>query len=161
MTNLTNNPSWQVNDEHQPQAFHFKVVFSDASGTTDLIFEEVSGLNKEIITDDIEETGGDGFAHRIPKSLTHPTLLIKRGIAPVNSPLVLWCKSILNSVPNGPICCMPIMVYLMDEQQKPIRGWEFTNAYPIKWLVESFEPSKNEVSIETIEFEYQTSSRIF
>jgi phage tail-like protein len=160
MVSLPGVPSWLVSDEYQPSAFYFKVVFSAAMGITDTSFKEVSGISKEIVTEDITEGGENGFVHKLPKSVTHPRLVMKRGIAPMNSPLVLWCKSIIDGEFNVPVYSMPIMVYLMNEMQLPIRAWAFTNAYPVKWIVDSFESMKNEVAIETIEFEYQTSSRI-
>ena len=153
-------PSWLSSDEYQPSAFYFKVVFSLTMGLTDTSFKEVSGIGKEIITEEITEGGENGFVHIVPKSVKHTKLVMKRGIAPINSPLVLWCKSVLDGELNKPICTMPILVYLMDENQMPVRGWAFTNAYPVKWDIESFGSLKNEVAIESIHFEYRSSSRI-
>lgn len=153
-------PSWLSSDGYQPSAFYFKVVFSATMGLSDTSFKEVSGISKEIVTEDITEGGENGFVHKLPKAVKHPRLVMKRGIAPITSPLVIWCKSILDGELNVPICSMPIMVYLMNEHKLPIRGWMFTNAYPVKWDVDGFGSMKNEVAIETIEFEYQTSSRI-
>jgi len=160
MVAIPSIPSWLIPDEYQPSAFYFKVVFSAAMGVTDTSFKEVSGISKEIVTEDVEEGGENGFVHKLPKAVTHPRLVMKRGIAPITSPLVIWCKSIMDGELNVPICSMPIIVYLMNEMQMPIRGWAFTNAYPVKWDVESFESMKNEVAIESIEFEYHSSSRI-
>jgi phage tail-like protein len=160
MVSLPNAPSWLVSDEYQPSAFYFKVVFPAASGITDTSFKEVSGISKEIITEDIEEGGENGFVYKLPKGVKHEKLILKRGIASMNSPLFVWCKSIIDGEFNVPFCCFSIIVYLMDEQKLPIRAWEFTNAFPVKWSVDNFESMKNEVAIETIEFEYQNSSRI-
>ena len=151
---------WLSSDEYPPSAFYFKVVFSATRGSTDTSFKEVSGISKEIITEEITEGGENGFVHKLPTAVKHPRLVMKRGIAPLSSPLVLWCKSVMEGEFNTPISCMPIMVYLMNENKIPIRGWMFNNAYPVKWDVESFGSTKNEVAIESIEFEYQTSSRI-
>lgn len=160
MVSIPGIPSWLSSDEYQPSAFYFKVVFSATLGLTDTSFKEVSGISKEIITEDVAEGGENGFVHKLPKAVKHPRLVLKRGIAPITSPLVIWCKSIMDGELNMPICSMPIMVYLMNENKIPIRGWAFTNAYPVKWDVESFGSLKNEVAIESIEFEYQSSSRI-
>ena len=78
----------------------------------------------------------------------------------MDSPLVKWCKSIMDTTDFDSFCCMPISVYLMNEEQSPLRGWSFVNAFPVKWDVESFGSLKNEVAIESIEFEYQFSNRI-
>lgn len=153
-------PSSLRSDGYQPSAFYFKVVFSSTLGQTDTSFKEVSGISKEIITEDIVEGGENAFVHKLPKAVKHPRLVMKRGIAKINSPLVLWCKSILDGELNLPIVTMPLMIYLMDEHKLPIRAWMFTNVFPVKWEVDGFESMKNEVAIETIEFEYQSSQRI-
>lgn len=153
-------PSFHKSDGYQPSAFYFKVIFSATLGLTDTSFKEVSGISKEILTEDIVEGGENGFVHKLPKAVKHPRLVMKRGIAEMNSPLVSWCKSIFDGELNLPIVTMPVMVYLMDEHKMPIRGWMFTNVFPVKWEVESFDSMKNEVAIEVIEFEYQSSQRI-
>jgi phage tail-like protein len=144
----------------QPVAFYFTVKFAAAFGITDTSFKEVSGISKEILTSEFTQGGEPGYVYKIPKGFKYPRLVMKRGIAPLSSPLVVWCKSILDSTNLDSFSCMPIMVYLMDEKQMPIRGWSFINAFPVKWEVESFGSLKNEVAIESIEFEYQHFSRI-
>ncbi|MDR3705691.1 MAG: phage tail protein [Paludibacteraceae bacterium] len=152
--------SWLISNEYQPSAFYFKVVFSASLGITDTSFKEVSGISKEMLTEDVKEGGENGVIHKLPTGFSHPRLVMKRGIAPISSPLVVWCTSIFNGELDVPVCSMPIMVYLMNEEQTPVRGWAFTNAYPVKWDVDSFESLKNEVAIETIEFEYESSYRV-
>ncbi len=144
----------------QPLAFSFTVKFSASAGISDTSFKEVSGISKEIITTEFTQGGEPGYVYKIPKGVKYPRLVMKRGIAPLNSPLVLWCKAVLDSPNFDSFCCMTIMVYLLDENQMPLRGWTFVNAFPVKWEVEGFGSLKNEVAIESIEFEYQYSSRI-
>jgi phage tail-like protein len=58
-----------------------------------------------------------------------------------------------------PIVPTLVSVYLMNEQKVPVRAWTFTDAYPVKWNVEAFNSTKNEVARETIELSYMSSSR--
>ena len=53
-----------------------------------------------------------------------------------------------------------ISVYLLNENAEPIRGWTFANAFPIKWEVEAFNSTKNEVAIEKIVLSYTYANRI-
>lgn len=48
----------------------------------------------------------------------------------------------------------------MNEDKKPIRGWLFNSAFPVKWEFESFNSTKNEVAIEKIVLRYTFSTRI-
>ena len=139
-------------------AFHFKLVFAQKPGE-DTSFKEVSGIGTEINVQEVVEGGENRFVHRLPKGVKHPLLNLKRGIAAINSPLVTWCKSVLEGDFIKPIQTQNISVYLLDQKQKPVRGWEFTNAYPIKWEIDSFNSTKNEVAIETIQLSYNSSTR--
>lgn len=146
--------------DYQPLAFHFTVQLAVSLGTTDTSFKEVSGIGKEIQTTEYAEGGENSFVYKIPTKVTHQKLVLKRGVASIDSPLILWCKSIMETDFLDSICCLPLWVFLLDENQTPVRGWSFVNAFPVKWDVESFGSLKNEVAIESIELDYQYSSRI-
>ena len=129
-------------------------------GMADTSFQEVSGIGSKIDVEEVVEGGENRYVHRLPKSIKHPNLVLKRGIAGITSPLVIWCKSVLEADYILPIMPMPVLVYLMNEHKIPIRVWSFANAYPINWEVESFNSTKNEVAIEKIELSYNYSNRI-
>ncbi|MGD8588099.1 MAG: phage tail protein [Chromatiales bacterium] len=149
-----------VSDGYQPAAFYFKVVFSASAGASDTSFQEVSGIGSEIETEPYSEGGENRYVHQLPKTVKHPKLVLKRGIAKISSPLVIWCRSVFEGDFMSPIEPMPIMVYLMNENKIPIRAWSFTNAYPVNWEVDSFNSTKNEVAIEKIELNYNYSNRV-
>jgi phage tail-like protein len=143
-----------------PRTFYFTVKFSTSMGNSDTSFKEVSGIKKVVSTEEYNEGGENAYVFKLPKKVTYTPLVLKRGIAKLDSPLVKWCKSIMESTVMDSVCCMPLWIYLMDENSHPIRGWSFVNAFPIVWEVETFDSLKNEVAIESITFEYQYSSRI-
>lgn len=146
--------------DYPPSAFYFKVVFSATAGTADTSFQEVSGIGSEIETESYVEGGENRYVHQLPKSVKHPKLVLKRGIAQMTSPLVIWCRSVFEGDFMIPIVPMPMMVYLMNENKIPIRAWSFANAYPVSWEVESFNSTKNEVAIEKLELNYNYSNRM-
>ncbi len=139
-------------------AFHFKVVFPDSPGE-DTSFQEVTGITSEIDTESVVEGGENSFVHTLPKGVKHPNLVLKRGIASTESPLVAWCISVLDGDLSSPIEPRQINVWLMDENSEAIRNWAFANAYPVKWDVGGFNSTKNEVAIETVELSYTYSKR--
>lgn len=145
---------------YPPSAFYFKVVFSATAGMSDTSFQEVSGISSEIETEPYVEGGENRYVHQLPKSVKHPKLVLKRGIAEMDSPLVIWCRSVFEGDFMTPIVPMPMMVYLMNENKIPIRAWTFANAYPVRWEVESFNSTKNEVAIEKLELNYNYSNRM-
>jgi len=147
-------------DDYQPSAFYFKVAFAATAGMSDTSFQEVSGIGSEIETEPYTEGGENRYVHQLPKSVKHPKLVLKRGIAKMTSPLVVWCQTVFEGDFSIPIVPMAIMVYLMDENKVPIRAWSFANAYPVNWEVENFNSTKNEVAIEKIELNYNYSNRV-
>ncbi len=153
-------PSLLKSDEYPPPAFHFKVVFSATAGLSDTAFQEVSGISSEIDTEEYAEGGENRYLHNLPKAVKHPKLVLKRGIAKLSSPLVIWCKSVFEGDFMVPIVPMPILVFLVNEKGMPSRIWSFANAYPVNWEVETFNSTKNEVAIEKIELRYNYSNRM-
>jgi len=147
-------------DGYPPSAFYFKVVLSATLGMADTSFQEVSGISSEVGTEDVFEGGENRYVHKLPKTVTHGNLELKRGIASMTSPLVIWCRSVMEMDFAVPIVPMPIIVYLMNADKIPIRAWTFANAYPVKWEVESFGSTKNEVAIEKIVLSYTYSNRL-
>ena len=146
-------------DDYPPPAFNFKVVFSAASGVFDTSFQEVSGIKATIETETYNELGENNYALQLPKPPTYTNLVLKRGIADLDSPLVKWCRAIFEGNFVKPIEPVPVEVQLMGEDNAPVRSWSFSNAYPVSWEVESFNSTKNEVAIEVIELRYDYMSR--
>lgn len=145
-------------DDYPLPSFYFKVVFSGSMGQSDTSFQEVSGISTEMETEPVVE-GGNQYTRLLPKSLKHSNLVLKRGIAGMDSPLVVWCRDVLETDFTKPISTQQIGVRLMDEQGIPVRSWAFNEAYPVKWNIDGFNSTKNEVAIETIELSYLYSSR--
>ncbi|MBT8339629.1 MAG: phage tail protein [Desulfatitalea sp.] len=134
-------------------AFHFCVTFSEKSDE-DAAFKEVSGIGAQIETESYSEGGENRFVYELPKAVKHPKLVLKRGIAENSSPLVQWCKSVLENGLNEAITPKLIHVMLLDADGQAVRQWSFDDAYPVNWEVESFNATKNEVAIEKIELAY-------
>lgn len=153
-------PSILKPDAYPPPAFYFKVIFSATMGMSDTSFQEVSGIGSKIDTEEIVEGGENRYVHKLPTKVTHPNLVLKRGIAKITSPLIIWCKAVLEGDFMAPIIPMPILVNLMNEKKIPVRIWSFANAYPVNWEVEEFKSTKNEVAIEKIELSYNYSNRV-
>lgn len=149
-----------ADDSYPPSAFYFKVVFGKTLGLFDTSFQEVSGIKATIETETYTELGENGSVHHLPKTPSYDNLLLKRGIADAMSPLMIWCSSIFNGDFSSPIKSTDMLIYLMNENKLPIRAWGFVNAYPVSWNIDSFNSTKNEVAIETIELRYSSFTRI-
>lgn len=140
-------------------AFYFTVTFGNGSQVPDASFTEASGISLEMETESVIEGGENRFVHQLPKGVKHGNLVLKRGIGMLNSPLVKWCKEVLEGDFIKMIVPQTIIVKLNGAEGEVLRAWALMNAYPVKWSVGAFESSKNEVAIETMEFAYTFSKR--
>jgi len=152
--------SLSILSPYPPSAFYFKVVLGATLGLTDSSFQEVSGIGAEVETEPLTEGGENRYKLALPTGVKHSNLELKRGISSMASPLVIWCKSVFEMGFSTSITTQPVAVYLMNEDQLPIRAWSFDNAFPVKWDVEPFNSTKNEVAIEKIVLSYTSSNRL-
>ncbi len=149
--------SAETNSGYPPPAFHFRVVF--AGSQQDTSFQEVSGIGARMEMEPYQEGGENRFTHQLPKGAVHDNLVLKRGIADADSPLVSWCKEVLEGGLAAPITTRTVVVNLLNESHEPLRSWSVERAYPVKWEVQPFHSTKNEVAIETIELSYAYANR--
>jgi phage tail-like protein len=146
-------------DDHPLPAFHFAVTFGLGTLPTDAAFQEVGGIGSEMTTEPVSEGGENRYVLQLPKGTKNTNLTLKRGVASLASPLVLWCKSVIEGGLAVPITPRSVNVLLLDGLHLPVRIWSFDNAYPVKWSVAGFNAMRNEVALETIELSYTTSTR--
>jgi len=160
-----NNEKQDHVEAYLAPAFYFRVDFIGSSGSldngspSDNSFLEVSGLSAEMETEPVVEGGENRFVHQLPKGVKFPKLSLKRGIAAKDSPLVIWCKKVLEGGFAELIETRQLSVRLLDRNGDPLRVWEIENAYPVKWEVEGFKSTKNELAIEKIELNYNFANR--
>ena len=146
---------------YPPPAFHFAVTFGTQPKDADGAFREVSGIAPEVETETVNEGGLNGFAHVLPKSIKHPRLVLKRGIAVSDSRLVQWCQAVLDGGFVKPINPKLVHVFLLDHAGEPLRCWSIENAWPVKWEIDGFQSTRNEVAMEKIELAYARSNRVY
>jgi phage tail-like protein len=140
-------------------AFRFRLSFG-LMPLLDTSFQEVSGIGTQMDTETGVEGGENRYVHTLPKSVKHSNLVLKRGIAALTSPLVVWCKATLEAGFAMPVMTQLVLVSLLDESGLPLRVWTFENAYPVQWEVDPFNSTKNEVALEKVTLCYTGSMRM-
>ncbi len=142
-----------------PPAFYFTVSIGNGTTIRDSAFSEVSGIGTEIETEAVVEGGENRFVHQLPTQVKHGQLELKRGIARMSSPLAKWCKKTLEGEFAAMIELQTVMLNLVGAKDKVLRTWQFNDAYPVKWSVDPFSSTKNEIAIEKISLAYSYSQR--
>ncbi len=153
---------------YPPVGFHFDVriigvgdgvqMATSKVGATPNIdgkFSEVSGLSFELKHDERYVEGGENrFTYQLPTQVEYSPLVLKRGLVSSASALWTWVQDTMTMGLNSPIEIKNIMVTLLSDENAPLMGWLFINAYPTKWQVSDLNAMQNEIMVETVEFSY-------
>ncbi|BAV05981.1 hypothetical protein FLA_1996 [Filimonas lacunae] len=119
------------------------------------MFQEVSGLNATLGTEELKEGGVNLYTTRLPGRAKYDNLVLKRGLL-VGSPLTTW---VFDALQNFLIDPQPVQVRLIDEQKKPIVTWSIKNAYPVAIKTDPFRAMDNALAIESLELAYTYFTR--
>jgi phage tail-like protein len=149
-----------MTEPFSPVAFQFTLRLDPAAGGSEALFQEVSGIGAEMETETVHEGGENRFVHALPMGVKHPRLVLRRGVVAIDSGLVKWCRQVLEGGLAQPVATQQIEVHLMDESGEALRRWDFTGAYPVKWSVQPFGSTKQEVALESVELAYGTVRRV-
>lgn len=109
-------------------------------------FSEVSGLEVELETEEYEEGGINTHTHSLPKRFGYPNLVFERGMTDSRT-LWQWVEDAL----NGRIERKSGRVFLQDSLGESTWGWEFHEAYPVRWSGPELRADQASVAVETLE----------
>lgn len=139
-------------DNYPPVGFHFRVAFSlpGQKARSEINFQEVGGLNKEMTTEEWVEGGENRFIYRFPKGTKYPNLLLKRGMK-VQSELIDWVRDAIDHFDIQPA---DVSVTLLNENHDPLVVWDFVKCWPLKWSTSDLKAQENALVIETLELNY-------
>ena len=109
-------------------------------------FAEIGGLPAE--TDNIDSAeAGDAAIRKVPGTRKFTNISLKRGYTPDGKDLWNWRKRVM----EGKTQRLAGTITLLDEARKPARTWEFTEAWPAKWVGPAFNATNNDIAIEELE----------
>jgi len=141
---------------YPPAGFYFDVFVEGITGMNEGSFQEVSGLNVKLGTEEVTEGGENRFVHRLPTPPKYENLVLKRGMLKGSS-LINWVRT---SVDRFKFVPKMVVVKLLDATGKPLVSWSFSNAYPIGLRISEFKSQENALVVETLElsFDYFTKA---
>lgn len=148
-----------------PRSFHYSV---EIEGYDNLTFTEVSGLQAEMVTEELIVGGRNNNVFKLPVRVKHSNLVLKRAFntsivadqVKRNTPIYTdWLNKILHkdgNLDNHQVNNLfkNISIDLIDPEGNVMMNWYITDAYPVKWLISNYSAKENTLAIETIEFTY-------
>ena len=139
-----------------PVVFHFKVEFGTSSPDQDVRFQEVTGLQAEVTTEELREGGLNEYAHRLPTGAKYGNLVLKRGFVN-DSKVAEWFRKAVEGFEFEP---QDVTVTLLNEEHEPLVAWSFLQAYPVKWSVSDLKAQDNALAVESMELSYQRFRKV-
>jgi phage tail-like protein len=115
-------------------------------GQPQALFTELSGLQTEIVVQEYEEGGNNGYIHRLPGRAKVGNITLKRGMTRSNE-FLKW----LMDVADGKIRRRNVSVVMYNTQRDELLRWNFLKAYPVKWSGPQFTAKSSEAAVESLE----------
>ncbi len=120
---------------------HYKVVVNDKVIG---VFSKVTGLTAEYEIYEYQEGGQNGFRHRLRGPAKHGDLTLIRGITS-SCALLDWFQRCQESVDRS-----DGHIELLLPNDRSVRKWKFTDAFPIKWEGPGLHAASGEAVTETL-----------
>ncbi|WP_420590818.1 phage tail protein [Bacterioplanoides sp.] len=134
--------------------FYFTVQALDPVNFFEADFKEISGLEKEMKTEEVVCGGENRFKYKLPSGSSYNNLILKRAVVSKSSGLLDWCSSVIDGGLTKAICTKDIQVQLKNSDGKPALCWTFKSAYPIKYSSSDLNSQEGSLLVETIELAY-------
>lgn len=129
-----------------------KFAFKVKIGDTEILFQEVTGLNAE--TQVIEYRAGNSKVFstvKMPGIKKYGNVTLKKGI--FKDDKALW--DMYNLVVMNTFERKKVTISLLDETNSEVMNWELTNAFPVKMTVTDMKSDNNNAAVETLELAHE------
>jgi phage tail-like protein len=128
--------------------FHFSVNWD----STEMVFQEISGLDSEIQQIEYRQGNNPVFSTiKMPGMIKTGNITMKRGVFVSEDKFWDWYHKVeMNSMDR-----VPITIRLLDESHAPVMTWTLINAWPTKIKGADLQSSGQEVAIESIEIAHE------
>lgn len=131
--------------------FRFNVDFG--TELTDIAFQEVSGMDKEVQVIEYRASNSTLFSTiKMPGIVKYGNVTMKRGIFVGDNTFWAWMAQItMNTVARR-----TVIIRLLNENNKVTMQWNLNNAWPTKITSTDLKSDGNEVAVDTIEIAYES-----
>ena len=124
--------------------------YVEVEGITQAVFTEVSGLAVEVVTEDVEEGGNNGYVHRLPGRCKVGNLTLKRGMTKSNE-FLKWNLEMA----QGKITPRNVSLIMYNVDGTELMRWNFLKAYPVKWSGPQFKADDTGTAVESLELAHE------
>jgi phage tail-like protein len=109
-------------------------------------FNSCEGLGVEVVLEQREEGGNNGFVWQLPTRLKYPNVKFTRPLGPDTMKIARWFSSM-----TGGVTRRTATVVAMTADDTVVARWGLADVVPVRWSGPSLNPDSPKVAIETIE----------
>ena len=149
-----NNEQWVP-----PVEFYFQVQFHWGTEHISVSFMEVSGLDQQLVFQEITQSGDDGMRIKLPKEVKHGNIVLKRPLEPTPEKINEWINQCFSYMLDGWIEPCMLAISLINADNDVIAYWTCTRAFPIKWSLGDLNAQKSGLAFETLTLTYNRLER--
>ena len=134
----------QTNEVHHSGLF--KVEIKGIPPVKEGYFASVTGFSSQMDVLEYPEGGQNTFVHRLPTRVKQGNITLKRGVIS-DTALLDWYQKTVVQAQSASLQ----VTLLHNETMKPIRMWNFVDAFPVKWTGGDLSAASTEFLTETLE----------
>jgi phage tail-like protein len=104
------------------------------------------GLGCEIVLEQREEGGNNGFVWQLPTRIKYSNIKLSRAVCKDSSKLTEWLAGFASGVKLH-----TATISVLDVDREVITSWELEGVLPVRWTGPSLDPEQSKVAMETVE----------
>jgi phage tail-like protein len=123
------------------------VCFSVTIDDTELgYFNSCEGLGVEVVLEQREEGGNNGFVWQLPTRLKYSNVKLSRPLGPDTVKIAKWFASM-----TGGVTRRTATIVAMNHEYVKVASWSLSDVVPVRWSGPSLNVDSPKVATETIE----------
>jgi phage tail-like protein len=109
-------------------------------------FTGCDGLGCEVVIEQREEGGMNGFVHQLPGRIKYTNVKLTRPVNPDTAKIAAWFASM-----NGTVTRTQAEIIAKNHDETPVHTWTLTGVIPVRWQGPSLSVESPKVATETLE----------
>jgi phage tail-like protein len=110
------------------------------------VFNTCEGLGLEVVIEQREEGGNNGFVWQLPTRIKYPNIKLSRSVGKDSAKLTAWVCSFANGVQR-----QTATISAMTLDGTVVATWTLDGVIPVRWSGPSLNPDSPKVAMETVE----------
>jgi phage tail-like protein len=109
-------------------------------------FDSCEGLGVEVVMEQREEGGNNGFIWQLPTRLKYTNIKLSRAIGPDTAKVATWLSEMTTQVTRK-----TGTIIAMTSDRKPVATWNLREIVPVRWTGPNLSVDSPKAAMETIE----------